>query len=67
MGEAAIIHVADILCRAMDMGSGGDKKIPRLNKQAWDILRLPLNYLEPIMEEMGREFEDMSSFITHSR
>ena len=26
--EAAIVHLADILCRALDMGYGGDNKIP---------------------------------------
>jgi len=62
--EAAIVHLADILCRAMDMGSGGDKKIPPLNKEAWDLLKLELNAIEPIAEEMEIQFQDISLFIT---
>jgi HD-like signal output (HDOD) protein len=64
--EAAIVHLADIFCRAMNMGSGGDNKIPPLNKSAWEALQLKLRTIEPIMEEMEREFEDISLFLTHS-
>ncbi len=62
--EAAIVHLADILCRAMDMGSGGDKKIPALNQEAWDALQLKVSAIEPIAEEMERQFQDISLFIT---
>ncbi|RKY90521.1 HD family phosphohydrolase [candidate division KSB1 bacterium] len=64
--EAAIVHLADILCRAMNMGSGGDNKIPPLNKSAWETLQLKLGSIEPIMEEMEKEFEDISLFLSHS-
>jgi putative nucleotidyltransferase with HDIG domain len=62
--EAAVVHLADILCRAMDMGSGGDIKIPPLSKEAWDALQLKLSAIEPIAEEMERQFQDISLFIT---
>jgi len=62
--EAAIVHLADMLSRAMDMGSGGDKKIPPLSKEAWDLLQLELSAIEPIAEEMERQFQDISVFIT---
>ncbi len=62
--EAAIVHLADILCRAMDMGSGGDNKIPPLEREAWDILQLKVSAIEPIAEEMERQFQDISLFIT---
>ncbi|MBW2115955.1 MAG: HDOD domain-containing protein [Deltaproteobacteria bacterium] len=64
--EAAIVHFADILCRAVDIGSGGDNKIPPLNKDAWEILQLELSAIEPIMEEMEREFKDINQFIAYS-
>ncbi|MBW1851084.1 MAG: HDOD domain-containing protein [Deltaproteobacteria bacterium] len=62
--EAAIVHLADILCRAMDMGSGGDNKIPPLDKEAWENLQLKVSAIEPIAEEMERQFQDISIFIT---
>jgi HD-like signal output (HDOD) protein len=64
--EAAIIHVADIFWRSLEMGSGGENKIPSLNITAWETLQLPLPSIEPIMEEMAREFEDISTVIKPS-
>ena len=62
--EAAIVHLADILCRAMDIGSGGDNKIPQLNNDAWNSLQLKISSIEPIAEELERQFKDISLFIT---
>jgi len=64
--EAAIIHLADILCRALDIGYGGDNKIPLLNRDAWETLQIELSAIELIMEEMEWEFEDVSSFTASS-
>lgn len=61
--EAAIVHLADIFCRSLDMGSGGDERIPPLDKAAWENLKIKTNAIEPIMETMMGEFEDISLFI----
>ena len=63
--EVAVIHLADILCRAINLGSGGDKKIPPLHRDAWEILGLKISALEPIVEEMEREFADISMSVTN--
>lgn len=60
--EAAVVHLADILCRALDIGSGGDNKMPVLNKIAWETLHIKLSAIEPIMEKIKLEFEDISKF-----
>ena len=64
--ETAITHLADILCRALNIGSGGDHKMPPLDPFAWEILKIKPHALEPIMEEMTREYEDISLFITYT-
>jgi HD-like signal output (HDOD) protein len=61
--EAAIVHFADILCRALNMGAGGDNKIPHLDQAAFETLKISTDAIEPIMEEMLTEFEDISSFL----
>jgi len=61
--EAAIVHLADILCRALNMGYGGDHKIPPLDPFAWQSLRIKSDSFEVIMETMQDEFNDISSFI----
>ena len=62
--EASIVHLADILCRALNMGYGGDDKIPPLDKLAWEGLRIKTDAIETIMETMQDEYSDISSFIT---
>jgi HD-like signal output (HDOD) protein len=62
--EASIVHLADILCRALNMGYGGDNKIPPLDKLAWESLKIRADALEIIMETMQDEYNDISSFIS---
>ncbi|UCD82310.1 MAG: HDOD domain-containing protein [Desulfobacterales bacterium] len=62
--EASIVHLADIFCRALNMGYGGDNKIPPLDKQAWQSLKIKPDALESIMETMQSEYRDISSFIS---
>jgi putative nucleotidyltransferase with HDIG domain len=61
--EAAIVHLADIFCRALNMGSGGDNKIPPLDRLAWESLKIQTNAIEGIMETMQIEYGDIRSFI----
>jgi len=61
--EACVVHLADILARALSIGSGGDEKVPPLDHAAWDILRLRADALDDILGAMLDEFEDISSFL----
>jgi putative nucleotidyltransferase with HDIG domain len=62
--EASIVHLADILCRALDMGYGGDPKIPPLDRLAWQSIKINTDSIEPIMATMQVEYRDISSFIS---
>jgi putative nucleotidyltransferase with HDIG domain len=64
--EAAIVHFADILCRALNIGFGGDDKIPQLDAFAWDSLKIKTQAIEPIMQEIKKEFDDISMLIAYS-
>ncbi len=61
--EAAIVHLADIFCRALNMGFGGDNKIPPLDRLAWESLKIKTSAFETIMETMQDEYGDIRSFI----
>ena len=64
--EAAIVHLADILCRSLNIGYGGDNKMPALDKLAWESLRIRPQTIEGIMAEINKEFDDISLFITYT-
>jgi putative nucleotidyltransferase with HDIG domain len=61
--EASIVHLADILARALNLGSGGDDRIPPLDRSAWELLRLKTASLDAIMAAMLDEFDDIGSFL----
>jgi HD-like signal output (HDOD) protein len=64
--DAAIIHLADIFGRALNIGSGGDLKIPPLDEFAWETLKIKPAAIEPILEAMKKEYDDISLFITYT-
>jgi putative nucleotidyltransferase with HDIG domain len=62
--EAGVIHLADILCRAKGLGSGGDNKIPLLDQATWNNLGLTLGDVEQVMRRMSEHFEEAAAFLT---
>ena len=61
--QAATVHLADILCRALEIGSGGDDRIPYLNPSAWETLDLQTSDIEVLMREIDAEYRDIRPFI----
>ncbi|HSO59517.1 MAG TPA: HDOD domain-containing protein, partial [Desulfobacterales bacterium] len=62
--EASVVHLADIFTRALDLGSGGDDKVPPLDKAAWGLLKLKTGAVDAIMASMLTEFDDIRSFLS---
>ncbi len=60
----AIVHLADILTRALQFGSGGDPYIPRINERALKILHLKMGDLASLLRIIDNELEgiDTSDF-----
>lgn len=59
----AIVHCADILVRALDIGSGGDNKIPSIAEHVWETLGLETIPLAPLLDTIEDEIEKASVFI----
>ncbi len=59
----AAAHVADILVRALLIGSGGDQKIPVVSPAAWDLLGLSEADLPEMMNEITSEMAKAGAFI----
>jgi putative nucleotidyltransferase with HDIG domain len=58
--RAAVIHLADILVRAEGFGSGGDSRIPEISMEAMDTLKLKVEDLQEIMDQMVEEMRDVA-------
>lgn len=60
--EAAVVHLADIFCRALQLGSGGDNRIPSLNSAAWERLSIRKADIESILIEIESAYIDICTF-----
>lgn len=58
-----VIHLADILTRALGIGSGGDRRIPRLDRDSWFKLWLDEMHIEPLLVETDAEFDKAIVFL----
>jgi len=56
--EISAVHVGNTLCIALGLGSGGEKKVPVAQMEAWDILDVEMNNLETIIERIDRLFNE---------
>ncbi len=65
--EASLVHFSDILCRALDIGSGGDPWVPPLNDFAWNAVGLDQSGLSSVMSEITRGYRDMRHVINPGR
>ena len=64
MRVAATVHLADVFCRALDMGNGGDGKIPCINEEPWKLLNFNKLTIKKVFFEMEREIINAKSFLT---
>ncbi len=60
---SSIVHLADILCRTLDLGSGGDNEIPIVNETSWDLMNLDKQTIKTIFSEMEKEYENATAFL----
>lgn len=55
--ESAVVHFADYLVHAMQIGSSGERHIPALHPRAWETLGLTESSLEALMSAVDEQME----------
>jgi putative nucleotidyltransferase with HDIG domain len=65
--EAASIHIADILAHAMQLGSSGEKYIPRLSEKAWSELSLQTGALPFLFKQALQQVDITMQIILPSK
>ena len=60
---AEIIHMADILVRALRFGNGGDAKVPAVNDAAWRSLGLSAPELDDLLLQTAAEIDKAMVFL----
>jgi putative nucleotidyltransferase with HDIG domain len=63
MRVAAIVHLADILCRAIGLGNGGDERIPVVRDVSWKLLGMDRSAMRELFHEMERDMDRAVDFL----
>jgi HD-like signal output (HDOD) protein len=61
--DTAVVHLADIFARALDLGCGTDDGVPPLDRRAWKGLGIKPAAFDALMASMIEEFEAIHSFL----
>jgi HD-like signal output (HDOD) protein len=56
--ETAVVHVADVIANALQMGSSGERLVPPLAPEAWEHLGIAPTALPTILKQVERQVND---------
>ncbi|MBA5636027.1 HDOD domain-containing protein [Duganella sp. LX20W] len=65
MSLALLIHVADVLAHALDLGGEEDDQVPPLSQQSWRMLALSDAACMAIFAETEATFQDLCQILVH--
>jgi putative nucleotidyltransferase with HDIG domain len=61
--KAGIVHLADIVINAVGIGTSGERFVPRLDPQTWDILGLPADIFEDVVAMTEHQLYPLEAFL----
>lgn len=62
--ETALIHLADIICQAMELGQGAEWGVPRLDERAWGRLELSPQMLGAVLKQSESQITETFSILS---
>lgn len=62
--ETALIHLADIICQAMEFGQGAELSVPPLDESAWDRLGLQPNMFETVLKQSETQISETFAILS---
>lgn len=57
--EAAMVHVADVVAHALALGHSGSRRVPPLDRAAWNSLGLPASVLPTLVVQAESQMRDL--------
>ena len=63
MRIVSIVHLADVLCRALGLGNAGDRKVPFIHEPSWNLLGFNKQMIKGLFSEMEQEIANAKPFL----
>jgi HD-like signal output (HDOD) protein len=57
--ETCVVHIADYIAHAMQLGDSGEWYIPPLDEKVWELSGIPASAVSSISDQLRPEFEDV--------
>ena len=57
--EASILHFADIVAHALQIGNSGELLVPKLDSSVWERLNVSCHYLPTLVQQVDATFNDI--------
>lgn len=57
--DSAIVHMADLITNALEVGSSGERLVPEIDTQAWETLGVPISILGPTITELDDQISEV--------
>lgn len=57
--EASVVHLADIIVNALQLGNSGEQLVPNLDEDGFNRIHIPVKQLNKIVDEIEHQFEDV--------
>lgn len=61
--ECSIVHLAEVIVNALEIGTSGEKMVLRLSEFAWGVLGLSENIIPMIIKQLNTEIETTMGLI----
>jgi len=61
--QATVVHLADIIVNGLGIGSSGEKFVPPLNTEAWELLGLPPSSFEVVIKQASHQLAALDLFL----
>jgi HD-like signal output (HDOD) protein len=62
--ETALIHLADIICQAMDLGQGAEYGVPPLDEAAWERLGLSPHVMGTVLKQSESQIAETFAILS---
>jgi HD-like signal output (HDOD) protein len=57
--ETGLVHIADYIAHAIQLGDSGEQYIPPLDEEVWELVDIPASVLSSTSDQLRHEFEDV--------
>jgi putative nucleotidyltransferase with HDIG domain len=56
--RTAVVHLADVMCRARGYGYAGDDRVPAIDRDAWALLKITMDDVRDVYVQLDNELTD---------